>query len=84
MRRVAARIRDLWPKVRQVSYRRADQSWPGANVRMDAMLGEGLLWAHARLLRRCEPRKVTVNERIGLSRICRRRAALPARRSIQL
>jgi cobaltochelatase CobT len=57
-------------ELRHVIYKSADEPWRRASFRMGAMLaddllkenvdGEALLWAHARLLRRTEPRKILV------------------------
>jgi cobaltochelatase CobT len=57
-------------ELKHVIYKSADQPWRRASVRMGAMLaedllkenidGEALLWAHERLLRRGEPRKILV------------------------
>jgi cobaltochelatase CobT len=57
-------------ELRHVIYKSADQPWRRASVCLGAMLaddllkenidGEALLWAHERLLRRAEPRKIMV------------------------
>jgi cobaltochelatase CobT len=57
-------------ELRHVIYKSADEPWRRAGVRMGAMLaddllkenvdGEALSWAHERLLRRPEPRKILV------------------------
>jgi cobaltochelatase CobT len=57
-------------ELRHVIYKSADEPWRRASAHLGAMLaddllkenidGEALLWAHERLLRRCEPRKILV------------------------